>query len=188
MTLTLRDEQTLVPRSPLYPFRGPAGVLAAGLILAAGVAQAETPGKPYSSAIVARGTAMPSPPRTTEPSSDMGKDVEARIKALHAQLQITPHQEDKWNAVAKAMRDNFNAMKPLIDERRNKPNMTALENLGSFQKLADEHAAGVRRLTPLFITLYNAMSDAQKKNADAVFIRRGWNGKGEDGANPTRSK
>jgi hypothetical protein len=47
--------------------------------------------------------------------------------------------------------------------------MTAVENLRSFQKLAQAHADGLNNLGAAFESLYADMSDEQKKNADAVF-------------------
>ena len=47
--------------------------------------------------------------------------------------------------------------------------MTALENLQSYAAVAAEHAQEVQKLVPAFQTLYDTMSDSQKRRADTVF-------------------
>jgi len=99
--------------------------------------------------------------------------VEAHIKSLRASLQITAAQDPQWQAVAQAMRDNANAMRALIKDRAAKAKtMTAIDDLQSYAAIADAHAAGVKALIPPFQALYDTMSDAQKKIADAVFQHR----------------
>ena len=50
--------------------------------------------------------------------------------------------------------------------------MNAVDDLHSYEAIADAHAAGVKKLMTAFETLYASLSDAQKKNADAVFRHR----------------
>jgi len=96
--------------------------------------------------------------------------IEARIKSLHEQLQITPAQESQWAAVAQAMRDSANQMQTLIQQRtQGVKTMTAVDDLHSYQAIARAHLEGLNKLVPAFETLYASMSDAQKKNADGVF-------------------
>lgn len=100
--------------------------------------------------------------------------VEARIKQLHSQLKITPGQADTWNAFAQVMRDNAQAMQLQIEQRvKNQRNMTALDDLTSYEQITETHAEGVKRLVPSFQALYDSMSPEQKKNADTVFARYG---------------
>lgn len=99
-------------------------------------------------------------------------NVENRIKTLHDKLQITSAQEDEWNNVAQTMRDNEGNIHQLIQSRhQNLDSMTAIDDLQSYQQIAQAHADGLQKLTAAFQTLYNDMSDAQKKNADEVFGR-----------------
>jgi hypothetical protein len=100
-----------------------------------------------------------------------GETVEQRITALHAALKITPDQDAQWNNVAQAMRENAAAMDKLVASMRTSPpqNMTAVEDLGNYQKIAQAHVDGLKNLISSFETLYNAMPDAQKKIADQVF-------------------
>jgi periplasmic protein CpxP/Spy len=96
--------------------------------------------------------------------------AEARIKDMHAALKITPAQEDQWAKITQEMRDNAKAMDALTETRlANSKTMTAVEDLKSYGEIADAHANGIRKFTPLFETLYASMSDAQKKEADALF-------------------
>src|SRR5437762_136135 len=96
--------------------------------------------------------------------------VETRIRELHAQLQITPAQEDLWNNVAQVMRDNARTMDTLTQARAAKAQtMTAIDDLKTYAEVAETHAEGLKKFTPAFETLYDNMSDAQKQQADAVF-------------------
>jgi protein CpxP len=107
-----------------------------------------------------------------------GEDrAEARIKDMHAKLKITAAQEDQWAKISQEMRDNAKSMDALTQKRlANANTMTAVEDLKSYAEIADAHANGIKKFIPLFETLYASMSDAQKKEADALF-RRGPGGK-----------
>jgi len=104
-----------------------------------------------------------------------GETVEQRITNLHAALKITPDQDAKWNSVAQAMRENSAAMEKLVSSTRTTApqSMTAVEDLKTYQKFAQAHVDGLKNLISSFTTLYDTMSDAQKKNADQVFTTSG---------------
>jgi protein CpxP len=110
-------------------------------------------------------------PAAANPADMKGETVEQRITQLHAQLKITPDQESKWNDVAQAMRDNAAAMDKLVAEKRQKgpQNMSAVDDLQTYQQFAQAHVDGLKNLTSAFKSLYNSMPDDQKKNADQVF-------------------
>ena len=100
--------------------------------------------------------------------------VEAHITNMHAKLKITQAQEDQWAKVAQSMRDNEKSVEPLIKARReNAKTMTAVDDLKSYGEITDAHADGIKKFTPVFATLYDSMSDAQKKQADAMFRHGG---------------
>jgi hypothetical protein len=102
----------------------------------------------------------------------MAAQVESRIKTLHAKLKITPDQESDWNDFAQAMRDNEANMSQMIQERHQKgATLSAVDDLQSYQKIAQAHADGMTKLISAFEPLYDSMSDEQKKNADEVFGR-----------------
>jgi hypothetical protein len=100
--------------------------------------------------------------------------VDQRIDSLHTALKITPDQEAKWNDVAQAMRDNATAMQKLVSEKtaQSPQDMTALDDMNTYQKFAQAHVDGLKNLNASFQTLYNSMPDSQKKVADQVFQDR----------------
>lgn len=100
----------------------------------------------------------------------MREDVETRISRLQQRLQITPEQMSQWNAVAQAMRDNAHEVRELAQARaQNAATMSAVDDLRSYEEINEAHVEGIKKLLPPFEALYAGMSDAQKKNADAVF-------------------
>jgi hypothetical protein len=102
---------------------------------------------------------------------DAGR-VEQHINALHAALHITPALQPQWDAMATVMRQNAAAMDEEIGDRRaSVTTMTALDDMQSYQKLADQHAANMQKLVAAFSTLYGAMSNEQKQAADTYFRR-----------------
>ncbi len=100
-----------------------------------------------------------------------GETVEQRIADLQKALKITPDEDAKWNAVAQAMRENASNMDKLVAENRktSPQSMSAVDDLKTYQKFAQQHVDGLKNLIASFETLYNAMPDAQKKIADDVF-------------------
>jgi membrane-bound ClpP family serine protease len=105
-------------------------------------------------------------------ATDMkGETVEARITKLHADLKITAAEQSKWDGVAQAMRDNAANMEKLVATKRKvaPESLTAVDDLLNYQEFAEAHLAGLKHLTSAFKSLYGAMPDDQKKNADKVF-------------------
>jgi protein CpxP len=117
----------------------------------------------------------PKTPGAAAATENKGETVEQRITTLHAALKITSDEDAKWNAVAQSMRENATAMDKLIADSRTTPpqNMTAMDDLKMYQKFSEAHVTGLKNLIASFGTLYAAMPDAQKKNADAVFQTSG---------------
>lgn len=99
--------------------------------------------------------------------------VEGRIAELRSKLKITPDQEERWNQVVQIMRENAKSMDALAQERMaNRQQMTAVDDLNAYSEFASAHAEGLKKLVPAFDALYNSLSDAQKKQADATFHTR----------------
>lgn len=114
------------------------------------------------------------PPAAAAATSSKPETVESRITKLKVALKITPDENAKWDAVAQAMRDNASAMDKLVQEKRAKmANMTAVEDLKTYQDFTQAHLDGLKNLGSAFASLYDAMPDAQKKNADQVFMNFG---------------
>jgi hypothetical protein len=98
--------------------------------------------------------------------------VEARINDLHSKLKITAAQEDQWKKLAEVMRENAATMEPLAKARQEKGNaLNAVDDLKSYARIADAHAAGLNKFIPVFEVLYAGMSDEQKKMADSLFTK-----------------
>src|SRR5579871_5072085 len=121
-----------------------------------------------SAALQLAQTAAPQNPAAAGATQSKGETLEERITTLHAALKITPDEETKWNGVAQAMRENAASMDKLLAENRTTPpqNMSALDDLTTYERFAQAHVNGLKNLISSFKTLYTAMPDAQKKNAD----------------------
>jgi hypothetical protein len=116
--------------------------------------------------------ASPEPGPAAAVSAPTSDRAEARIKDLHAKLNITPAQEELWKNVTQVIRDNARTMETLIKARSEKASaMTAVDDLKSYGDIAEAHADGLKKFVPAFEPLYASMSDAQKKNADKLFLR-----------------
>jgi protein CpxP len=115
-------------------------------------------------------TGTPKPPAAAAATSSKPETVEQRITSLKAALKITPDQETKWKAVADAMRQNAGMMDKLVQDKRAKmASMNAVDDLKTYQDFTQAHLDGLKNLNSAFESLYNAMPDPQKKNADQVF-------------------
>ena len=100
--------------------------------------------------------------------------VELRIKDMHQKLKITAAQEEQWGKVKQVMLDDAKNMDNLTQARADHAkDMNAVDNLKSYGEISDAHADGIKKLIPVFADLYASMSDAQKKEADALFRRHG---------------
>lgn len=96
--------------------------------------------------------------------------VERRIKELHAQLHITPAQQAQWSQFAEVMRQNARDMDQAVMQRvQQLETINAVQNMQSYQQLAEEHAQHVQKLCQAFENLYNGMPDQQKQLTDQVF-------------------
>jgi hypothetical protein len=111
--------------------------------------------------------------RSRRPRAARVDRVEARITSLHAQLKITPDEESQWSSFAQVMRDNAKAIDQLAQQRAaGRSGMNAVDNLKSYEAIADAHASEMKKLVPAFEALYDKMPDPQKKVADTVFSQR----------------
>jgi protein CpxP len=116
--------------------------------------------------------AAASSPMTSQPvpGKDMEERVESHIKELHAQLRVTAAEEPQWDQFAQVMRDNARDMDQAFTQRaRQYPTMNAVQNMQSYEQIAEAHAQHLQKLVPAFDNLYNAMPEQQKKLTDQVF-------------------
>ena len=96
--------------------------------------------------------------------------VEQRIKELHAQLRITAAERPQWDQFVQVMRENARDMDQAWLQRVDQfQSMNALQNMQSYEQIAEQHAQHLQKLVPAFQSLYNAMPDQQKQLADQVF-------------------
>jgi hypothetical protein len=110
------------------------------------------------------------PPAAAAATSSKPETVEQRITMLKSALKITPSQEAKWDKVATAMRENAAAMDKLVKDKEAKAqNITAVDDLKTYQDFSQAHLDGLKNLTSAFESLYDSMPADQKKNADQVF-------------------
>ena len=110
------------------------------------------------------------PPAMTNQARHAVERSEARVDELHARLHITAAQESLWGVVAQTMRDNAAELHASVADRlANRDTMTAVDDLKFFQIVADEHSNGLKKFIPAFAALYDAMTPAQKIEADRVF-------------------
>jgi periplasmic protein CpxP/Spy len=127
-----------------------------------------TPPAPSGAQAPSAGPATSAAPRQRGP-----RGVEQRINSLHSQLQITPAQQQVWDQFAQVMRENASAMHQALQQRADQfDTMTAADNMESYAKLSQLHAADMQKLSAAFQTVYNAMSSEQKQTADRVFRGR----------------
>ena len=107
--------------------------------------------------------------------------IDREIADLKKQLKITPQQEPQFNAFAEIMRSNAQEMDAQMSQGSPNQNPNAVEALKREQQLTETQAAGLKRLVPALQSLYDTLSDPQKKIADKVI-----GGGGEPGPGPQR--
>jgi protein CpxP len=136
-----------------------AAIIALLALSAAALAQ------PTQSPAPAAPPAAASPPMTSQPvpGKSMEERVENHIKQLHAQLQITPAEQPQWDQFAQVMRENARDMDQAFMQRAQQyPTMNAMQNMQSYEQMAEAHARHLQKLVPAFDNLYNAMPSSRK--------------------------
>lgn len=148
-------------------------VVALGPSVTTSIAQsADRETAPGSAAPGSNSVVAPPPPTTTpETHPNPPYDpIAARIRYLHTRLRITPAQEPLWAKVAAAMRDNEKAVAPLIRGRlQSAEHGNAIDALNSYEKLGEGQLTELKTFIAAFSALYDKLSPAQKKIADAIF-------------------
>jgi protein CpxP len=153
------------------PSGGATFIAAVALLSLSQVVLAQSAPAPAASAPAPAVGSPPAAAAPAAPSNDpVQQRVEARIKQLHSQLHITAAEEPQWQQFAQTMRDNAREIDEAAMQRSQQyPTMTAVQNLQSYETLAESHAQHLQKLVPAFQSLYDAMSAEQKKTADDVF-------------------
>lgn len=111
------------------------------------------------------------PPAVANSAGEMTETIEQRITSLHDKLKITASEEASWASVAQVMRENSATIEKLVAAKRAQSpgKMTALDDLSTYQALAQARVDGLQRLNSAFSTLYNGMPAAQQAVADETF-------------------
>ena len=139
----------------------------AALLALPGVAIAQSTSAPVTPPPAATASPLAAQPA---PGSTAEQRVETHIKQLHAQLRITPAEQPQWDQFAQVMRENARDMDQAFMQRAQQyPTMNAVQNMQSYQQIAEAHAQHLQKLVPAFDTLYNAMPEQQKQLTDQVF-------------------
>ena len=149
-----------------------ASVAVAALLSVPAAALAQSSQAPASAAPEGARPAAAQSPLAGHPAA--GKNakerVEQRIKELYAQLRITPAERPQWDQFAEVMRENARDMDQAWLQRADHfQSMSAVQNMQSYEQIAEEHAQHLQKLVSAFQNLYNAMPDQQKQLADQVF-------------------
>lgn len=113
----------------------------------------------------ANATAAAAPAQETKHSAA----VEAHIATLKKKLMITSDQEATWDTFAQVMRENGEAIEAAVQDREASKNLDAIHDLQSYANVAQVHADGAKKLAAAFQPVYDALTPAQKKNADTMF-------------------
>ena len=96
--------------------------------------------------------------------------AEHRIKEMHAKLHLESAQEEGWAKVAQVLRDNAKVMDTLTQKRVDHAGkMSAVDDLQSYEEIAQAHVDGVHKMIPVFSDLYASMTDTQRSAADTLF-------------------
>jgi protein CpxP len=112
--------------------------------------------------------AQKAPPKVqAQPQAPQEQGIERQISDLRKRLNITPQQQPQFDAFAQAMRQNAQTMEPLMQEQQS-VKRTAVDDLKAAAKFAEAEADALKRLLTPLQSLYDALSDPQKKVADQV--------------------
>jgi protein CpxP len=116
--------------------------------------------------------AAPSSPMAAQPAPGKNAEerVETHIKEMRAQLRITAAEQPQWDQFAQVMRENARDMDQAFMQRAQQyPTMNAVQNMQSYEQVAEAHATHLQKLVSAFDSLYNAMPAAQKQLTDQAF-------------------
>ncbi len=150
---------------------------AAALAVALGSAGAIT--LPTLPAAAQQSAAPPAPSAPAAPQQQQQRPqrpprashIEGRIAYLKTELHITPAQEEQWEKVAQAMRQDSTerrqAFEQMQQERTAPPD--ALRRLETTARLSAMRSQQTERFLAVFRPLYDGLSDSQKTAANDLF-------------------
>jgi LTXXQ motif family protein len=95
--------------------------------------------------------------------------MEARLAYIKADLDITDAQTDAWNAYADAVRSGHSAMESAREDMmKASESGNAVERMDARIEVAQAKLDNLKALKPATETLYDALTDDQKKKADGL--------------------
>ncbi len=100
---------------------------------------------------------------------DPGARIEGRLAFLHAELGITPDQEQAWSAFADAARASAASMSEMhkrMTELDSPP--TLPERMALMQEVMASRLDSMRKMHDAIDPLYEELSPEQKKTADSI--------------------
>jgi periplasmic protein CpxP/Spy len=139
--------------------------LASAAVVALLTLSAAVLAQPAQSPAPAAPPAAASSPMTSHPvpGKNMEERVENRIKQLHAQLHITPAEQPQWDQFAQVMRGNARDMDQAFMQRAQQyPTMNAMQNMQSYEQMAEAHVQHLQKLVPAFDNLYKRCPSSRK--------------------------
>jgi hypothetical protein len=161
-----------------HPGAAPASPATAGAMLGGAMGQGGAPAMRMGPGAMEPGgmmsMMMPMMGRMMEggamPMMGMAEHVEGRLAFIKAELKITDAQQPQWNAVAEAVRANAQAMKdmPMPVTGQEAQPKTLPERLAQHEKMVSLRLEALHRLRSAVDPLYAALSEEQKKTADAL--------------------
>lgn len=101
--------------------------------------------------------------------NDMGPMMEGRLAYMRAELGITAEQTAAWDDYAKAVKARVASMQETRTEMMKVMHSgSALDRLDARTKAMENMVQNLKAVRPSVEALYNALSDDQKKKADAL--------------------
>ena len=106
--------------------------------------------------------------------TDMSAFTEGRIAFLKAELGVTDQQKSAWEAYAAALKKNLEGMQAARQTMMKVMQATSpVERVDARISMMESRLSTLKEIKPVLATLYNSLSDDQKKKADQVLIGMG---------------
>jgi hypothetical protein len=95
--------------------------------------------------------------------------VDARVAFLRTALKITDAQDGAFQSLAKVMRDDAAAREKMHESMQGAWPKTSLDRLELHAKMAEQHAQHLATFVAAYKSLYDGLSEDQRKAADELF-------------------
>jgi hypothetical protein len=146
-------------------------------VAAAGLAVAMLALPPGATASRAAGADMPEIhlAQATRPQTAPGAQHAApaspgrSIEDLKKRLRITAAQQPQFDAFTKIVEENAQKIGSVLRQEQPKVSGNAVERLRASERVAEAQVDALKRLIPVFETMYASLSPEQKHTADQLF-------------------